>query len=208
MAHGDLFGEGDDDGGTIFRDVITLALCGFVSMVVMVLPHLNPTTVNAAATESVTAPGNVIVEIRWPSTSRSDVDLWVQAPGDVPVGYSNKGGLIFNLLRDDLGLFGDATPLNYEIAYARGVPPGEYAINVHLYRASPDLPIPVTVTVSAKSDPNDMARELLTTKVMLRRENEELTVFRFKLDQDASLVPGSVSSLHRPLRSSSRKERS
>lgn len=71
-----------------------------------------------------------------------------------------------------------------------------------------DLPIPVTVTVSAKNDPNDLARELLTTKVMLRRENEELTVFRFKLDHDASLVPGGVSSLYRPLRSSSRKERS
>jgi hypothetical protein len=53
-----------------------------------------------------------------------------------------------------------------------------------------------------------MARELLTTKVMLRRENEELIVFRFKLDHDASLVPGGVSSLYRPLRSSSRKERS
>lgn len=56
--------------------------------------------------------------------------------------------------------------------------------------------------------PNDPARELLTIKVMLRRENEELTVFRFKLDHDASLVPGGVSSLYRPLRSSSRKERS
>lgn len=206
MSPGDLFGEGDDDGGTIFRDVITLALCGFVSMVVMTLPHLNPPAMNAAtATESVSAPGNVIVEIRWPGSSRADVDLWVQAPGDIPVGYSNKGGLIFNLLRDDLGLFGDVTPLNYEIAYARGLPPGEYAVNVHLYRSSPDLPVPVTVTVSAKSDANDMSRELLTTKVMLRRENEELTVFRFKLDPGAELVPGSVSSLYRPLRSPSKK---
>jgi len=31
------------------------------------------------------------------------VDLWVQAPGDVPVGYSNKSGGVLNLLRDDLG---------------------------------------------------------------------------------------------------------
>jgi hypothetical protein len=206
MSPGDLFGEGEDDGGTVFRDVITLALCGFVSMVVMTLPHLNPPAVNAAAAaDSVSAPGNVIVEIRWPGGNRADVDLWVQAPGDVPVGYSNKGGLIFNLLRDDLGLFGDVTPLNYEIAYARGVPPGEYAVNVHLYRSSPDVPVPVTVTVSAKSDASDVARELLTTKVMLRRDNEELTVFRFKLDPEAHLVPGSVNSLFRPLRSASKK---
>jgi hypothetical protein len=206
MSAGDLFGEGDDDGGTIFRDVITLALCGFVSMVVMILPHLNPPAVNAAATESLAAPGNVVVEIRWPSGHHADVDLWVQAPGDIPVGYSNKGGVIFNLLRDDLGLFADVTPLNYEIAYARGLPPGEYAVNVHLYRAAAaQMPVPVSVTVSAKSEPNDIARELLTTKVQLRRENEELTVFRFKLDTEGQLVPGSVTSLYRPLRSASKK---
>ena len=27
----------------------------------------------------------------------ADVDLWVQAPNDTPVGYSNKGGDFFNL---------------------------------------------------------------------------------------------------------------
>ncbi len=207
MSGDDIFGGGDDDNGTVFRDVITLALCGFVSIVMLLLPHLNPPAVNAATgIESVAAPGNVIVEIRWPSGHHADVDLWVQAPGDVPVGYSNKGGLIFNLLRDDLGLFADATPLNYEIAYARGLPPGEYAVNVHLYQSSAaQLPVPITVAISAKSGPNDIARELLTTKVQLRRENEELTVFRFKLDPDGQLVPGSVHSLYRPLRSRSNK---
>jgi hypothetical protein len=49
------------------------------------------------------------------------VDLWVQAPGDIPVGYSNKGGLIMNLLRDDLGT-NDPTPLLYENQYSHGVP--------------------------------------------------------------------------------------
>ena len=39
-------------------------------------------------------------------------DLWVQAPGDVPVGYSNKSGGVFNLLRDDLGKAKDMTDGN------------------------------------------------------------------------------------------------
>src|SRR2546421_487736 len=50
-----------------------------------------------------TPPGNVIVEMFWDKAIDADVDLWVQAPGDVPVGYSNKSGVIFNLVRDDLG---------------------------------------------------------------------------------------------------------
>lgn len=201
MADDDIFGT-DDDGGTVFRDVITLALCGFVSVVLLLLPHLNPPVVNAAAVDSITAPGNVIVELRWPDQANHDVDLWVQAPGDVPVGYSNKGGLIFNLLRDDLGRHGDPTDLNYEIAYSRGLPPGEYTVNVHLYRASDTLPVATTIVVSAKASPEETARQLLTTKVELRREGEELTAFRFKLDEKGRLVHGTVHSLYRPLRSS------
>jgi hypothetical protein len=199
MDDEDIFAM-DDDSGTVFRDVITLALAGFVSVVILMLPHLNPPVVNAAAVDSITAPGNVIVEIRWPDNANHDVDLWVQAPGDVPVGYSNKGGLIFNLLRDDLGKHGDVTDINYEISYTRGLPPGEYTVNVHLYRASDTLPVPVTVVVSAKANPQETARQLLSTKVELRREGEELTAFRFKLDEKGKLIVGSVHSLYRPLR--------
>ena len=50
----------------------------------------------------------------------ADVDLWVQAPGDISVGYSNKGSAVFNLLRDDLGKRVDVTGLNYETSYSRG----------------------------------------------------------------------------------------
>jgi hypothetical protein len=200
MPEPDLF-ERDEDNGVAFRDVITLALCGFVAMVVLLLPHLNP-PVKASAAESISQPGNVIVEARWPDDLDADVDLWVQAPGDVPVGYSNKGGLIFNLLRDDLGLFGDATKLNYEVSYSRGVPPGEYAVNLHLYRNSAMVyPVPVTLVVSVKPAPEDAARQILVTKVELRREGEELTAARFALDGGGNLARDSVHSLYKPLRS-------
>lgn len=199
-----MFGsDTDEDSGTVFRDVITLALCGFVAMVVLLLPHLNP-PVQASTVESVTAPGNVIVEIRWPEGREADVDLWVQAPGDVAVGYSNKGGAIFNLLRDDLGKFGDPTNLNYEISYSRGVPPGEYTANIHFYRNPDGQPIEVEMTVSAKPTVQASAQQLLTTKLLLRREGEELTGLRFKLDAEGNLVANSVHNLHKPLRSSVR----
>ena len=187
------------DSDTVFRDVITLALAGFVAALILLLPHINPKGAKAAIGEE--PPGNVIVELRWPDKADSDVDLWVQGPGDVPVGYSNKGGKLFNLLRDDLGLRADATDLNYEVAYSRGVQPGEYVVNVHLYRnLEAPYPLGATVVASVKRKVGESAVQLVTTKVALGREGQELTAFRFRLDEQGNLVPGSVNSLFRELR--------
>lgn len=189
-----------DDTGTVFRDTIMLALAGFVALVILMLPYLNPKQTKSA--ENTEPPGNVIVEVRWPDELDTDVDLWVQAPGDMPVGYSNKGGLVFNLLRDDLGRRADATKMNYEVSYSRGLPPGEYTVNLHLYRnMARASTIPATVVASVKKSAQESARQLVASQVDLRREGQELTVFRFRLDERGELVAGSVSSLQRPLRS-------
>jgi hypothetical protein len=189
----------DDAGGTVFRDVVMLALAGFVVLVIMLLPHLNPP--GAKTADDTTPPGNVIVEVRWPDGIDADVDLWVQAPGDVPVGYSNKGGAAFNLLRDDLGSRVDVTGLNYETSYSRGIVPGEYTVNLHLYRnPSRTYPVPVTVVTSVKRRADLAARQLLASKALLVREGEEMTVYRFRLSEAGALVAGSVHSLDKPLR--------
>jgi hypothetical protein len=64
-----------DDTGTVFRDTIMLALAGFVALVILMLPYLNPKQTKSA--ENVEPPGNVIIEARWPDDLDSDVDLWV-----------------------------------------------------------------------------------------------------------------------------------
>ncbi len=193
--------ESGDDADIVFRDLIMLMLSGFVTVAVLMLAHINPKA--AAATAKDTAsPGNVMVEANWPPGMDSDVDLWVQAPGDVPVGYSNKGGAVFNLLRDDLGKQLDLSGLNYESAYSRGIVPGEYTVNVHLYRNRAAIAdVPVTIVVSTKPSTDAPARQVLMSKVDLDREGEERTVFRFKLTEAGTVVPGSVNSLQRPLRS-------
>ena len=191
-----------DSTDTVFRDVIMLALAGFIAIVIILLPHLNPP---AKAVVGSPPPGNVIVEIRWPDSLNTDVDLWVQAPGDVPVGYSNQGGLIFNLLRDDLGKRDDVSNVNYEVAYSRGMPVGEYTVNVHLYRnMSGKLPIPVTVVASVKRNPKASAVQLVKADVLLDHVNQEITAFRFKLAKGGMIVPGSVHNLPKPLRTVSK----
>ena len=195
----DLFDD-EDGGSTVFRDVIMLALVGFVALVILMLPHIQPK--GARATAEAIPPGNVIVEVRWPDELDADVDLWVQAPGDVPVGYANKGGAVFNLLRDDLGNRADATGLNYETAYSRGILPGEYTVNLHLYRnAAQTYPVPVTVVASVKRETDGSAKQLLASRVLLTQEGEETTVYRFRLTDVGGLVAGSVHSLFKELRS-------
>ena len=193
--------EGGDDADIVFRDLIMLTLSGFVTVAVLLLPHIGESRAKTAA-ETADPPGNVMIEARWPDQLDTDVDLWVQAPGDVPVGYSNKGGAVFNLLRDDLGQQLDLSGLNYESSYARGIVPGEYTVNVHLYRNRAGVAlVPVTVVVSTKARSADPSRQVLMTKLELDHEGQERTVFRFKLDENGQVVAGSVNSLQRPLRS-------
>lgn len=194
----------EDASDTVFRDVIMLALAGFMTIVILVLAHLNPRAV-AAKIQETAPPGNVMVEANWPQELDSDVDLWVQAPGDNPVGYSNKGGAVFNLLRDDLGHMLDVSGLNYETSFSRGIVGGEYTVNLHLYRnRAATVTIPVTIVVSVKAGADRPARQILVSKLALSREGEERTVFRFRLSETGTLVPGSVTSLQRPLRSGSK----
>ncbi|PIW27207.1 MAG: hypothetical protein COW30_11425 [Rhodospirillales bacterium CG15_BIG_FIL_POST_REV_8_21_14_020_66_15] len=188
--------DDEDTAGTVFRDVILLALIGFVAMVVMLLPHLQPPQEQR---EEAKAPGNVMVEVHWPNDMPYDVDLWVKAPGERPVGFWNQSGFTFNLLRDDLGIEGDATDRNYEMSYSRGIPAGEYVVNVHMYGHLPkDVRLPVRVVVSVKR-PLEEPEQVAATTVELRYKNQEETAFRFRLDGEGRLVEGSVSKLRKPL---------
>lgn len=186
----------EESSGTIFRDVIMLALIGFVAMVVMLLPHLRKSEVEA---QDHKAPGNVIVELHWPNELAVDVDLWVMGPNSTPVGFWNLGNRVFNLLRDDLGIEGDATNLNYEVAYSRGIPAGEYIVNVHMYGpVPPGVIVPATIVVSVRRE-LEQTQQILKTKVDLKRRNQEETAFRFRLTGKGELVQDSVTTLRRRL---------
>jgi hypothetical protein len=186
----------DEVAGTVFRDVLMLALIGFVAMVIMLLPHLSRKHDEAKDAQ---APGNVVVELHWPDELPVDVDLWVKAPGDVPVGFWNQGGQYFNLLRDDLGIFGDATERNYEVSYSRGIPAGEYIVNVHMYGSVPaGVRVPARVVVSVKPKYGEL-RQMLETTIELTHKGQEETAFRFQLNAEGELVPGSVNTLRRRL---------
>ena len=190
----------DGDEGTVFRDLISLALLGFVALVVMMYPFLNPPT---AGDDTAKPAGNMIVEARWPDHQDVDVDLWVLAPGDSPVGYTHKHGAVFDLLRDDLGSESDSTGLNYEFAFCRGTPDGEYVVNVHWYSDRHEFGGPVFVRVVVTITPaveGGSPVVVASKDIALRHVGEQITVVRFTLDGGA-VTPGSVHDLPKRLRS-------
>ena len=187
----------DDQSNTVFRDVTLLALSGFVAIVLLLLPWLNLKTKQELIKEPV---GSVIIELFWPKDIDADLDLWVKGPNDGPVGYSKPSGVIFNLLRDDRGMTGDYTPLNYEISFTRGISPGEYQANVHLFKHDANRSkIQATISASLVTPDREFRKQILEKSIYLIKEGKEKTVLRFKLDNNFKLVSGSVNSLRKSL---------
>ena len=189
-----------NENDVVFRDVILLALTGFISMVILLIPFVNPPTEEESTS---IPPGNVIVELFWDDKRDVDIDLWVQAPDDIPVGYSNKGGLFFNLLRDDLGIYKDNSPVNYEVSYSRGISDGVYIANVHLYREdkAPFKPIIAELLVSVVDPDSNKRKQILRTSKKLDEVGKEITVFQFELDKKGKLNKNSINNKYVMLRS-------
>ena len=182
---------------TIFRDVTLLALSGFISIVILLLPWLNFQTKDIEIKEPV---GSVIFELFWSEKIDADLDLWVRGPHDSAVGYAQPSGQVFNLLRDDRGLTADHTPLNYEISFTRGILTGEYQANVHLFKHSKSkTPIEATIIASLVTPDRGYRKEILGRKVVLNVEGKEKTVLRFKLYNNFKIVEGSVNNLRKSL---------
>lgn len=195
-----LGAEREDAGATVFRDTILLSMLGLMLVLVILLQNFNPPTQQDASEP----PGNVIVEIEWPTQLDTDIDLWVQAPKGDAVGYSNKGNEVLNLLRDDVGVSRDISDINHEIIYSRGILAGEYVVNLHFYADHADdgtsKPVPVHVWVSVKRETAVSAAVIVDRTLDMERVGDEKTVFRFRLDADGRLVGGSVNQRFKALR--------
>jgi hypothetical protein len=191
-------------GAKVIGDVMSMLFMGFAAICVLILALINEVAKKA---DNISPPpqGTLMVEAFWPDNMPVDVDLWVMISKDnIPVGYSNKGSEYLNLLRDDLGHAGDITNRNMEITYSRGLPDGEYIINIHLYSNHPGVrEIPVSVVVSMKFDGNDSMQQLIKSDTILTKLGEEKTMARFTM-KDGRLVPGSVNKFPIEIRSKKR----
>ena len=192
----------DDDPINILQgDLTTNMLACFVVITIIVLFWINPKVIKKD--QEINPPGNMTFEIIWPAEFSTDVDLWVQGPEGDPIGYSNRGNRYINLLRDDLGFSNDDSKINYEITVCRGTKAGEYTANVHLYQNMlPELaPLPIAVQmVVTLIKENQPPKRIGKFKVELKYVGDEMTMVRFRLDENGNLVADSVNSIYKSLR--------
>jgi hypothetical protein len=173
-------------------------LCGFLMMIII---QVNPPSEQAIKTPP--PPGNASVLISW-QEGDSDVDVWLSAPGEPsPVGYSNKNGAVWDLLRDDTGLPPRDTvnPIksNYENAYTSALPDGEYIVNVHAYGITDPYPFAVAVEVIVNTGGSSMDKVFSGT-VAFSVAGEEITAVRFSI-RNGALDRSSINSFPIKLRS-------
>ena len=126
-----------------FIDLLFNTLVGFVFLFVLAFILINP----VAKKSNVEVIAEFIITTTWPDNSADDIDTWVRDPAGNIVGFKQKDRGLMNLDRDDLGRANDTIETlngekilvrqNIEHVTIRGIIPGEYIVNVHLYRRSP-----------------------------------------------------------------------
>jgi len=188
---------------TIFRGFSLLMVSFLTALLIISLPMLNPVAKDEKKAET-KSPGDIVVHVVWPE-GNFDVDMWLDGPGEpVPVGYSNKAGILWNLLRDDLGNLPDATPLNYENAYTRGIVPGDYTVNVQCFGCEmATFPFTADVSVSVRKPDSNGTKggleNIATSKVLFRKAGEEKTAVRFVVKDDKSIDMDSINNIYTKL---------
>ncbi len=165
-----------------------LALLGiFLILAITEKPTTTPMRIDTLGVLAVTA--------RWPGGSNDDVDLWTQDPTGKIAWYGGLTEGLMTLGGDDLGTLSTGTQDvngnvitsrdNGERTIIKGAVPGEYTVNVNMYKKNDKGPTPVTVELWQLRGAD---RVLISKKIILVREAQEVTAFRFTLDRsgDAS----------------------
>lgn len=146
--------------------------------------------------KKVDAKAEFLITVTWPEDSDNDIDTYVEDPlGNLVFFRSREKGLL-HLDRDDLGTKNDRLQLpdgtsyevkeNREIVTLRGIIPGEYTVNVHMYMKK-DKSEETKVTV--KLEKINPSVKLITIKDVIVKENgDEKTAFRFELDKEGQVT--------------------
>src|SRR5690348_8497241 len=144
--------------------------------------------------------GQFAVTTTWRGGSNDDVDLYVRDPqGNICYFGALTIGLM-TLEGDDLGTATTGTTTlpdgqkvvssyNGERTVLHGIVPGEYTVNVQMYQKNDPGPTSVTVQLWSLRGNDVMEHE---QKVVLTRQGDEATAFRFTLD-----AAGHISNINR-----------
>ena len=177
---------------TSFLDILFNTLVGFVLLFIIAFLLISP----IKKKKEIEQKAEYIITVTWPGELGDDIDSWLEDPMEKIMYFRKKEVGLMHLDRDDLGTRNDQQfvpgvgmvnyPYNREITTIRGIMPGEYVFNIHLYRKThKDGSIPVTVILEKL---NPQVKLLYSKVVTLSDHWEEKTIIRFVLDVDGEIT--------------------
>ena len=183
--------KGQYHSNTSFLDLLFNTLVGFVMLFIIAFLLISP----IKKKKEIEQKAEYVVVVSWPNEHTDDVDTWLEDPAEKLMSFRNKEIGLMHLDRDDLGHLNDTQfvpgigKVNYlhnrEITTIRGVMPGEYVLNIHMYRKDGSEPVPVTVTLEKL---NPTVKLIYTVTVVLSAKWEEKTIIRFTLNVDGEIT--------------------
>lgn len=177
-------------GKTLFTDVMMSTLVMVVGM--LMLSHATRKAKKAKDGNIVTE-GKYAVVMTWADGSSDDVDLYVRDPAGNVAFFQGRDAGLMHLEHDDTGANSDtilsqgatfAVEKNEERTIIRGIIPGEYVVNVHMYRKGDLKPMPVKVRLLRLTGQD---ADLAQANRVLKFDGDEQTAFRFTLAADGSI---------------------
>lgn len=135
-----------------------------------------------------------LVKIEWDSLDKSDIDLYVRDPmGRICYFQAREVGLM-HLERDDRGWHGDRVDgfdneevlvtSNEETIVLRGILPGEYTVNAHMYSKRFEDSSPV----KAQLEKINPYQKVVEKSGKLENNGDEITLFRFTLSKEGDVT--------------------
>tara|TARA_B110000305_G_scaffold235046_1_gene294063 strand:+ start:438 stop:1040 length:603 start_codon:yes stop_codon:yes gene_type:complete len=171
-----------------FTDLLFNILLGFTFLFFITMLFINPIT----KLGNVNMKAEYIITVDWKDSLPDDIDLWVKDPNGEIVSYLKKDAGWLHLDRDDRGVVNDKIiidgkeviyPINREVVTLRGIIPGEYVVNLYLYDHKSSSPVEAKIIIEKV---NPSLRLVFVGDVILKNEDTELTITKFRLDSEGN----------------------
>jgi hypothetical protein len=179
-------------GKTLFVDLMMSTLIVITSL--LMASNAVEKAQKAKLEANLKTDGLYAIVVEWPDASADDVDLYVRDPRGRIVYFAARDIGLSHLEHDDQGTVSDrsqgggtepAVLRNEERVIVRGIFPGEFTVNVHMFGKRSPAPTEVKIVLYRLRGEDEV---LVTKHCMLSKDGDEETAFRFTMDAVGSVT--------------------
>ena len=184
-----------DNSGTPLNDLLFNALLGFFFLFAIAFLLINAQTKLA----DINTKAEYIITLTWDHDSDDDIDTWLEDPLGEKMFFRHKEIPMAHLDRDDRGrntdtlTMGDGSTIevkvNQEITTIRGFVPGEWTLNIHMFRREGGEGDTDPTNVQVKMEKlNPKVKTVMYKEFVMKNYWEEITVTRFTMTANGEIL--------------------